>query len=941
MIKKLHFVLATLLLAIGVSVNAAEIDKTAVVKTDVASWHAGGGPVNMGGIMMPEHYQQPPTIETGDVMYQDVTGLENGTYKVVLYAKACSTNERSGCITLEGDLTSYTYVYANSVQVPCNAINNSALIAPDEYTLENVQVTDGTLKLGIAKYKNGTNWHTIQIKYLALVVDDYPAYEIALATANAIAEKALPTAAKAALDAVITANKDLTKESASDALIAATEALNNAVNTAELIVAEYAQAQLFLGYCEQAAQESTTADEANRTAFTEAIAAAKTTFDAATTVEAMKAAFNPLEAARQTYFLVAYPTGDVTFDMSFVVKNADLSTNPKEAGWTVTGEGKGSGDRWGWENGAAEAYSAWSGDDSAPSGETDQMGKYSMLQEVTLSAGTYTLTANGFYRYKNDVTSEISNAYLVAGENKVLIRTIGSEPNSGNPNSLVASKNAFANGLYKNTLEFTLAEETTITIGVEGTHPIEEVSCCWFTVGPFSLAMTAGPEAPVENVTADPADGSTVTTDLSSLAITFTNATTVEVNPEAVPVVNFHNAETGELAYALNTTFAVEGNVATMTYVLMMNMAIPFFQEVGVYTLEFPAGMFLVDGKPSGKFALNYVVEEATIVLELATNPKDGATVETLETINVTFVNFDLAGPNYSTNDVIVILKDGVEYKTLTADAVSYEWEYAENVWDINVGLTEAGKYTINVPENFFELGMAYKASPAFTLTYTLTGATGGEVEKNVIYSWESPEGTVIETGGKAECVNGVDERLNYKQADYYTMCLNGKKNNLNDTEPSKNATHIKITLDQALAVGDVINVTGFCNKNEQKDASIYFDYGTIQVEDPYLYPNIGLGEEIKTFSYDVPAEAAGQSVIRLTRYQGGTNVFITKFEIVREKSGDNPGTGINEAITAEKVSAQYFSVNGAALAAPVKGLNIVKYTLANGKVVTAKVIIK
>ena len=100
-----------------------------------------------------------------------------------------------------------------------------------------------------------------------------------------------------------------------------------------------------------------------------------------------------------------------------------------------------------------------------------------------------------------------------------------------------------------------------------------------------------------------------------------------------------------------------------------------------------------------------------------------------------------------------------------------------------------------------------------------------------VLYSWESPEGTAIETGGTATYDNGKEgeNRVNYQQANYYTLCLNGKKANIDDETPSANAGCIKITFDKPLATGDEINISAFLNKSESKEASawIVFETGT------------------------------------------------------------------------------------------------------------------
>ena len=55
----------------------------------------------------------------------------------------------------------------------------------------------------------------------------------------------------------------------------------------------------------------------------------------------------------------------------------------------------------------------------------------------------------------------------------------------------------------------------------------------------------------------------------------------------------------------------------------------------------------------------------------------------------------------------------------------------------------------------------------------------------------------------------------------------------------------------------------------------------------------------------------------------------------------------VDEAVAIEGIAAEdvlkteYFGLNGAALNAPVKGINIVKTTLKNGKVVTTKTLVK
>ena len=172
---------------------------------------------------------------------------------------------------------------------------------------------------------------------------------------------------------------------------------------------------------------------------------------------------------------------------------------------------------------------------------------------------------------------------------------------------------------------------------------------------------------------------------------------------------------------------------------------------------------------------------------------------------------------------------------------------------------------------------------------------------QETIYSWESPEGTPIETGGTAAYVNGSgDNRVNYKNGDYYTICLNGKKANVNDTEPSTNAGKVVITLDNELAAGDVITLTAYITKNESKKSSAYFIFekggeieSAIFSDEANIYEDFGGSP--KTVTVTVPEEAAGSKTITMTRGQTGTNLFITKLVITGERSsGETYAIGAN-----------------------------------------------
>jgi len=196
-----------------------------------------------------------------------------------------------------------------------------------------------------------------------------------------------------------------------------------------------------------------------------------------------------------------------------------------------------------------------------------------------------------------------------------------------------------------------------------------------------------------------------------------------------------------------------------------------------------------------------------------------------------------------------------------------------------------------------------YKGTPETvsrqSYIYSLNGNTVCEIiEEPVVepiegisYSWESPEGKPLQWGGNIAYVNGDGDRLNYTNSGYYTICLNGKKANINDEVASANAGKMVITLDKPLNAGDTIAITAYITKNQSKEASPYilFENGTA-VEGEIFGDEANLDSlfnGVPTTKYTiVPAEAGGSKTITLTRSKTGTNLFITKFQIIEYAGG-------------------------------------------------------
>ena len=179
---------------------------------------------------------------------------------------------------------------------------------------------------------------------------------------------------------------------------------------------------------------------------------------------------------------------------------------------------------------------------------------------------------------------------------------------------------------------------------------------------------------------------------------------------------------------------------------------------------------------------------------------------------------------------------------------------------------------------------------------------------------------------------DGSSDRLNYANANYHTICLNGKYGEMGK-DPSNNASYMMLTLDQALQTGDVIEITGYRNKNaDGKNATIYFlfENGT-EWKDDKTFVNICAddndedydddGATPNTHTWEITAAEAGSKTIKLTRNSVSTNLFITKFIITRGASG------IQNVEVATPANNVIYNLSGQKVDANFKGIIIV-----NGK---------
>ena len=177
---------------------------TAQVKTDGAGWKKFEGNEAAGvcatqfapaittydgrTVNLMENYET--TAETtGQIIYQNISGLDNGKYKVGFYANAFFTSGRGFESDMADGAEDVAYVFANEKKEFITAKIATATTENNFRQFE-VEVTDGNIKLGLGKEKPGTNWHTIQIYQLTWSTTAQAAYAKDKATMEALINQA-------------------------------------------------------------------------------------------------------------------------------------------------------------------------------------------------------------------------------------------------------------------------------------------------------------------------------------------------------------------------------------------------------------------------------------------------------------------------------------------------------------------------------------------------------------------------------------------------------------------------------------------------------------------------------------------------------------------------------------------------------------------------------
>ena len=269
-----------------------------------------------------------------------------------------------------------------------------------------------------------------------------------------------PASLQALIDQVLTdySNVEATTASYNKAITSLNKTRRD-VDTCMMLISE---AEALMAQCEALLEQTVSAPEEERTRFSQAIADAKASLEAAATPETISQLTAEL---RDTYTLYASATGSANEVTQLYLRNADLSDTE---GWTYNLAGRGF-------QPALKVAEAWYAQTPA---------SYSLTQEVTLPAGGYRLTGHSFFTHED---AEGRLARIVAGSTtQTVIETDGSKfPNSSTALEEVAE--AFhTSDEYLNTLYFFLPQETTLKLGYEGSFD-ESNAGVWVTMGAVRL----------------------------------------------------------------------------------------------------------------------------------------------------------------------------------------------------------------------------------------------------------------------------------------------------------------------------------------------------------------------------------------------------------------------------------------------------------------------
>lgn len=152
----------------------------------------------------------------------------------------------------------------------------------------------------------------------------------------------------------------------------------------------------------------------------------------------------------------------------------------------------------------------------------------------------------------------------------------------------------------------------------------------------------------------------------------------------------------------------------------------------GDYRIEIPAGVFgnkawydsdCLSGACNAATTLYYTIGKEATEITYTADPADGSKVDALGTVTIDYNTTSIM----PSSGKILVYKDGKELKEVEAEVVykdPNDWSEVSHKATFDINVTEAGVYTIEIPEGYFVDDNGDNI-PAVTLTYYVGVANG------------------------------------------------------------------------------------------------------------------------------------------------------------------------------------------------------------------------
>lgn len=440
----------------------------------------------------------------GGNLEQTITNLPNGTYTMVTLVASDKDN-------------TYT-AFLNKAQSSTTITGDKSIF--QEIKVENVNVTDHTVKLGI----NAGKWY--KADHFRLYFYGYdPTIAISdlnqiIATANGLRTQKMYTNTLNELTTAISQAEAAITSATEEALTNANTTIATAITNANTSIDSYAKLQTAIDEATAYKTAITTPSEEAKTTFENEISAANAIYTGGS-VENTETVISTLKSAQRTY-MIAQPERPLNLTSILANPSFEDGNDPYNCGWNldrgttgsfdfkfITGQNPTDG---------ARILNAWAA----------QIHHINLSQEVILPAGVYTL--------KGDIRTdqEPIDQHIAATINGIVKKSPVIKYDSNVEGGWQSAANW--NNLQ---VEFVVLQETKVTLGVYSTGlNISGNSRGWFQADNFQLYYLGEGTITSNNDTVVTVKGKVNTTDLNAVLTTETtslDATEADINGEIVP----------------------------------------------------------------------------------------------------------------------------------------------------------------------------------------------------------------------------------------------------------------------------------------------------------------------------------------------------------------------------------------------------------------------